>query len=247
MDDPTEFYIPAFMYKLYEKGTNGLKMAAVGGSDVRLYSYDKDPVLKSMAVSIDLKEHHYQVNIQIPEEYITSSNMFLVIMPVWMEFGNDYEPIDPHYIHITSMSRVVHYSETEFLRIGCDSFNDLSKPISMPTTWESETRSNQTLLFKLGDNAYSTTDIATMTKVRRESTSLAEPIYVYQKNTISQTKNITSSQFKGLLSEDFAAHVMDRFENSAAGTVLAYNDRQMVMAFPGSSCLVLKARCLAGS
>ena len=229
------FYVPAFAYKLFTNGDDGLKFSTSGDKTSLIY---KDyPVFEGIAQATEIKDkqHWYYAEIKISKEHISSENMFIVIQPVWLN-ANGQEYLNPNNLRFASMSKLVYYDDVnEKLRIGCRTFDELHNAISKPSTWDGERYNNYTSVRKINDSLYSVIEIESLKKAKKHEYrwDIFSPHTVLEKVISSKSYTVDSvDNFTGNLGTSKYANVVSVLSSAAPDSILATDYKFAMIKFP---------------
>lgn len=224
--------IPGFEYKIYKDGEYGLKINpgnpgyVVNGGE---HTYG------GIAHGGYIKDHFYRAELRIPKEEVLSENMWIVISPVWINQKGERDGLDPHSLSFASLSKLVYYTEDkQVLRIGCNEFDDLSDPVSIPNEWRGESCLNFTTVEKLDDDLYRSITETKLTKTSKIGERCWDDANIVLEEMIYQNSyTFNSTNFTGELATSKYNRVRDTFLKSDVGSFLAYDYEEAAIAFAG--------------
>jgi len=247
VDSDGNYDIPAFFYKLYKHGNDGLSLSRDRYYDetVTTLINHEDCVFGGIAQATPIPDsnHFYQAEIKLPADEITNDEMFLVLQPAWLRPGpsddsHDISALDPHDLHFASMSKLVYYrDENETLRFGVRNFEDLADPVYKPNTWQGEVYYNFTKIEKIGPDEYKTIDVS---KVKK--TYLVDPFGPFDgayatldKLLSASTVETTEANLVGEITTAKFVPIKQTLTNAERGAILTFDETQAIVEFPESS------------
>jgi hypothetical protein len=230
--------VPAFAYKIYKNGDQGLSINQ--GDPGYVVNGGVDHTYGGIAHGSHIVDHYYRAELRIPKEEILSENMWIVISPVWINEKGGQSSLDPHSLGFASLSKLVYYTEdNQLLRIGCDEFDELSNPVSIPTEWRGESYQNFTTVEKLDEDLYR---LITNTKVTKTCKTgdwqWYDPHIIFEEVAYQNSYECSSTNFTGDLATSKYDKVRNAFIESEVGSFLAFDYEEAAIAYEGISAAV---------
>jgi len=241
-------YLPAFAYKLYKKGSNGLSLSTRNQySDARYLTYHAGPVFEGIAQAsaIDGKTHWYHTELRLPKEHISSNKMFIVLSPIWIK-SDGQQVINPRVLNFASMSKLVYYDNVdEKLRVGCRTFNGLSSTIVKPNDWDGFIYNNYTIVKKLNDTHFRNTEVESVKKAKKSVSrwDMLSPHTTLEKVLSSESTVIEGVEnFDGELATPKYETIMEGLNNAAQNAVLATDYKFAALKLPEDNLIAKESK-----
>ena len=232
-------YIPAFLYKLFEKGTSGMSL------ETGKLVYYQPPVFDGIAQATEIKDkkHWYHTEIKLSKDNISQENMIIVISPIWIKSeGQEY--LNPKNLKFASLSKIVYYNDGK-LRVGCRTFDDLHKSISMPSSWDGEVYKNYTSIKKISDSEYQVIEVKSIKKVKKDSErwDVRAPHTIYEQVLSSKSSKFDNvDDFTGEISTYKYEDIRKTLKEAAPDCVLATDYQIAAIKFPDANLLAKETK-----